>query len=138
MIAEGPGGSPLDLRVSILRTILRTIRILVENSEIRMSVFVFYQNSRGLDAQAQDVLPAFRVEAAFGRQKSYEVDFLTVRGKRLVPIEVKSSGYRAHKSLDYLTEKYDLKLEEKIVLHAKDVARAGQVSYLPLYMAMCL
>lgn len=72
------------------------------------------------------------------REKAYEIDFLTVRGKRLLPIEVKSSGYKAHKSLDYLTEKYDMKLEEKIVLHPKDVSHEGQVTYLPLYMAMCL
>ncbi len=72
------------------------------------------------------------------KEKTYEIDFLTTRGKRLLPIEVKSSGYKAHKSLDCLTEKYDLKLNEKVVLYTKDVARKEQVTYLPLYMAMCL
>ena len=51
---------------------------------------------------------------------------------------MKPSGYKAHKSLDCLTEKYDLKLNEKVVLYTKDVARKEQVTYLPLYMAMCL
>lgn len=72
------------------------------------------------------------------REKKYEIDFLTVQEKRLLPVEVKSSGYRAHKSLDYFSEKYHMKLGEKIVLHTKDVARDGQVTYFPLYMAMCL
>lgn len=72
------------------------------------------------------------------REKKYEIDFLTVQEKHLLPVEVKSSGYRAHKSLDYFSEKYHVKLGEKIVLHTKDVARDGQVTYLPLYMAMCL
>ena len=30
----------------------------------------------------------------------YEVDFLLSRGNKVCPIEVKSSGYRAHASLD--------------------------------------
>lgn len=78
-------------------------------------------------------------KGAVAREKRYEIDFLIVRGKRVCPIEVKSSGYRAHKSLDCLVEKYDgLKVAEKFVLHTKDVSRDGSMMYLPLYMAMCL
>ena len=73
------------------------------------------------------------------KERPYEIDFLTVRNKKICPVEVKSSGYKAHKSLDYLSEKYDgLKMDEKIVLHTKDVSRNGIVTYLPVYMAMCL
>ena len=32
--------------------------------------------------------------------KNYEVDFLLSRGNKIVPVEVKSSGYRTHRSLD--------------------------------------
>ena len=71
-------------------------------------------------------------------EKGYEVDFLLVRGKRLCPVEVKSSSYRAHKSLDYFFEKYDVKSNERYVLYTKDLAREGNVVYLPLYMALCL
>lgn len=72
------------------------------------------------------------------RSKKYEIDFLLVRGKRLCPVEVKSSGYKAHKSLDYFFEKYDVKSNERYVLHPKDVSRDGHTVYLPLYMALCL
>lgn len=72
------------------------------------------------------------------REKTYEVDFLTVRGKRLCPIEVKSSGYRAHKSLDCFSEKYGAKVNEEFVLYTKDLARDGRITYLPMYMASCL
>lgn len=71
-------------------------------------------------------------------KKSYEVDFLLVRGKRLCPVEVKSSGYRAHKSLDYFFDKYHVKANERYVLYPKDVSREGNIVFLPLYMAMCL
>lgn len=71
-------------------------------------------------------------------EKSYEIDFLLVRGKRLCPIEVKSSGYRAHKSLDYFFDKYHVKANERYVLYPKDLSREGSIVYLPLYMAMCL
>lgn len=39
------------------------------------------------------------------REKKYEIDFMTVKKKKICPIEVKSSGYMSHKSFDYLTKK---------------------------------
>lgn len=72
------------------------------------------------------------------RTRSYEIDFMIVRGKRICPIEVKSSSYRAHRSLDCFTEKYSSKVNERYVLYTKDLGRDDQVIYLPMYMAMCL
>lgn len=72
------------------------------------------------------------------RESPYEVDFLIVRGKRLCPIEVKSSGYKSHKSFDYFTEKYDIKINERFIVYTKNLAHEGNLTYLPLYMAMCL
>ena len=62
----------------------------------------------------------------------------TARGKRLCPIEVKSSGYKSHKSFDYFTEKYDVKVNERFIVYTKNLVRKGNLTYLPLYMAMCL
>lgn len=73
-----------------------------------------------------------------GRPKKYEIDFLTIRDKRVCPIEVKSSSYRTHKSLDVFFQKYDVKVNERYVLYAKDLQRDGNVVYLPWYMAICL
>lgn len=72
------------------------------------------------------------------RENPYEIDFLIVRGKRLSPIEVKSSGYKSHKSFDYFTEKYDVKVNERFIVYTKNLAHEGNLTYLPLYMAMCL
>lgn len=71
-------------------------------------------------------------------EKTYEIDFVLVRGKRICPIEVKSSSYRAHKSLDYFFDKYQVKSNERFILYTKDLAREGDVTYLPMYMALCL
>lgn len=72
------------------------------------------------------------------RENPYEVDFLIVRGKRLCPVEVKSSGYKSHKSVDYFTEKYDAKVNERFIVYPKNLTREGNLTYLPLYMTMCL
>ena len=61
-----------------------------------------------------------------------------VRDGHLCPVEVMSSSYRTHKSLDMLKEKYSVKTKERVVLYTKDITRADDVAYLPLYMAMCL
>ena len=71
-------------------------------------------------------------------QVASKVDFLIVRGKRLCPVEVKSSGYKSHKSFDYFTKKYDVKANERFIVYTKNLDRDGDLTYLPLYMAMCL
>ena len=68
-------------------------------------------------------------------ERPYEIDFLTVRKKKIVPIEVKSSGYKQHKSFDYLIEKYQLKVQERYIIYTKDLHVEDNVIYIPLYMA---
>ncbi len=67
-------------------------------------------------------------------EKRYEIDFLTVKGKRLVPIEVKSSSYRNHKSFDYFKEKYNIKLNSKYIVYTKDLKIEDGITYIPIYM----
>ncbi len=64
---------------------------------------------------------------------NYEIDFLLSRGNKLVPIEVKSSGYKTHKSLDVFCEKFSSRVGERILLYTKDYARDGQTVCLPVY-----
>ncbi len=70
--------------------------------------------------------------------KIYEVDFLTVTGKRLAPIEVKSSGYKNHKSFDYFNEKYQVKMNDRYIIYTKDLASEDGILYIPIYMTMFL
>lgn len=64
---------------------------------------------------------------------NYEVDFLLSKGQKLVPIEVKSSGYKTHKSLDVFCEKYPSRIGERILLYTKDYQMDGATTCLPVY-----
>lgn len=68
--------------------------------------------------------------------KKYEIDFLTIKQKKLCPIEVKSSNYRSHKSFDYLIEKYQLKIGERYIIYTKDLKFEDGIMYIPIYMTM--
>lgn len=72
------------------------------------------------------------------REKKYEIDFLIVKKRKICPIEVKSSGYKSHKSFDCFIEKYKLRNENKYVLYAKDFKIENGICYMPFYMAVCL
>ena len=65
---------------------------------------------------------------------NYEIDFLLSRGNKLVPIEVKSSGYKTHKSLDTFCEKYSSRVGERILLYTKDYQKDEATTCLPVYM----
>ena len=71
-------------------------------------------------------------------EKHYEIDFLLVKGKRIVPIEVKSSDYKNHKSFDYFKEKYQLKMNERYIIYTKDMEWKDDILFMPIYMTMCL
>lgn len=70
--------------------------------------------------------------------KKYEVDFLTVKGKRISPIEVKSSGYKSHKSFDYFKDKYQIKMNDRYIVYTKDLSFDDGVLYIPVYMTIFL
>lgn len=72
------------------------------------------------------------------KEKHYEIDFLILKGKRLVPIEVKSSNYTNHKSFDYFKEKYQLKMNERYIIYTKDLQFKDEIMFIPVYMTMCL
>ena len=72
------------------------------------------------------------------REKKYEIDFMTVKKKKICPIEVKSSGYTAHKSFDYLTKKYQMKMQDRYIIYTKDLKYKDEIMYIPIYMTMLI
>lgn len=68
----------------------------------------------------------------------YEVDFLLSRAQKLCPIEVKSSGYKAHASLDMFCEKYSDRIRERYLVYTKDLRKDEQTIMVPVYMAPML
>lgn len=62
------------------------------------------------------------------------IDFLLSRSQKICPIEVKSSGYKAHKSLDLFCERYSDRIRERYLLYTKDLRKEQQIIMLPVYM----
>lgn len=69
---------------------------------------------------------------------NYEVDFLIADGDKISPIEVKSSGYKAHASLDAFCKKFSARIRNKYLIYTKDMRKEEDVQYLPAYMTMFL
>ena len=63
----------------------------------------------------------------------YEVDFLLSRNGKLCPVEVKSSGYKTHKSLDEFSLKFSSRIGGKYLVYTKDYRRDGDMEYVPVY-----
>ncbi len=74
------------------------------------------------------------------KEKKYEIDFLIVKDRRIIPIEVKSSSYKQHESLDCFAKKYGQKKHERFIIYTKDLYcdNKAAVTYIPIYMTMCL
>lgn len=77
----------------------------------------------------------FRNEAA---KRNYEIDFLTTFNKKICPIEVKSSGYKNHSSIDKFSEKFSSRISRKILAYTKDIQKDGNVELLPVYLIQFL
>lgn len=63
-----------------------------------------------------------------------EVDFLIACGNKICPIEVKSSGYKTHVSLDEFCQKYSNRVFARYLVYTKDFIRDDPITYLPVYM----
>lgn len=66
---------------------------------------------------------------------SYEIDFLITRKNKICPIEVKSSDYKAHKSLDVFCDKYSSRILNKYLIYTKDFSKDADVYCLPVYLS---
>ena len=64
----------------------------------------------------------------------FEIDFLLSRGTKICPIEVKSSGYKSHTSLDEFCRRYSSRVQWRYLVYTKDLAKDEQTTMLPAYM----
>lgn len=72
------------------------------------------------------------------KEQKYEIDFLLVKGGHICPIEVKSSGYRNHESFDYFVKKYQMKKHERFIIYKNDLHQEADITFIPIYMTICL
>lgn len=70
---------------------------------------------------------------------NYEIDFLLSRGTKIVPVEVKSSSYKTHVSMDDFCEKFSSRISnDRYLIYTKDYFKDGNLKYLPAYLAYFL
>ncbi|MCD7715775.1 MAG: AAA family ATPase [Lachnospiraceae bacterium] len=67
-------------------------------------------------------------------KKNYEVDFLISRKGKICPLEVKSSGYKTHSSLDAFQEKFSSRIRNRYLIYTKDIRKDQDIFCLPVYM----
>lgn len=67
-----------------------------------------------------------------------EIDFIIARKNKICPIEVKSSGYKQHASLDKFRVKFSERILTSYVVYTKDYQKIENVEYIPVYMTQFL
>lgn len=71
-------------------------------------------------------------------EQRMKLDFLIRKKKKICALEVKSSAFRRHASLDKFKKKFPDKTGESYVLCTGDLQVEGNMIYMPVYMALCL
>lgn len=67
-------------------------------------------------------------------RKNYEIDFILARNNKICPLEVKSSGYRTHASLDAFSGKYSDRILNKYLVYTKDFSKDEDIFCIPVYL----
>lgn len=65
---------------------------------------------------------------------NYEIDFLLARQNKICPLEVKSSGYKAHASLDAFYKKFSSQILTRCLVYTKDLRKDQDIHCIPVYM----
>lgn len=69
---------------------------------------------------------------------NYEIDFLLARKNKICPLEVKSSGYKTHASLDAFYQKFSARILNRYLVYTRDLAKEQDIICLPVYMVQFL
>ena len=71
-------------------------------------------------------------------RRNYEIDFILARKNKVCPIEVKSSGYKTHASLDAFSRKFSDRILDKYLIYTTDFAKDEDIFCLPIYLVQFL
>lgn len=71
-------------------------------------------------------------------RRNYEIDFLLAKKNKVCPLEVKSSGYKTHSSLDAFSRKFSDRILDKYLIYTKDFAKDKDIFCLPIYLVQFL
>ena len=63
---------------------------------------------------------------------------MLAKRNKISPIEVKSSGYKTHASIDAFVSKFSSKTGQRYLIYTKDLRKDGEMLCIPIYMTMFL
>lgn len=69
---------------------------------------------------------------------NYEIDFILSSGDKICPVEVKSSGYKAHTSLDDFIRKFHERIRTAYLVYTKDLRKDDKIILLPAFLSIFL
>lgn len=72
------------------------------------------------------------------KKHNYEIDFILSRGSKICPIEVKSSSYNTHTSLDKFCKQYSSRISNRYLIYTKDLRKDEQTLLVPVCMTIHL
>ena len=64
----------------------------------------------------------------------YEINFLLSRGNKLCLLEVKSSGYKTHASLDAFQMRFSERILHRYLVYTEDLAKDQYVLMMPVFI----
>ncbi len=108
------------------------------NDKLNTNMGYVYENVVAQMLRTNGKLLYYHTMPTDGGKKYYEIDFLLSDGHKLTPVEVKSSGYKTHASLDVFCKKYSKNVKNPTLIYTKDIGRENGVDYIPIYMTMFL
>ncbi|MGM9843856.1 MAG: ATP-binding protein [Muribaculaceae bacterium] len=97
-----------------------------------------YENMVGQMLKSQGYELYYHTWPTESGKHNYEIDFLISSGNKICPIEVKSSGYKTHASLDAFQKKYSDRILHRYLIYTKDLRKDGDIIMLPIFMTQYL
>ena len=68
------------------------------------------------------------------QKKNYKIDFILSWKNKICPIEVKSSNYKVHTSIDEFYVKFSDRILNRYIIHSKDVSKDKDILCIPFYL----
>ncbi len=67
-------------------------------------------------------------------KRNYKIDFILTKRNKICPIEVKSSQYRKHTSIDEFYKKYSDRILNRYIIHTNDLSKNQDILCAPVYL----
>lgn len=104
------------------------------NDKLSANLGYLYENITAQTLAANGVSLYYHTFQRENSTRNYEIDFLLSGKNKISPVEVKSSGYKTHSSIDAFSKKYSSRISQKYLFYTKDLRVESDIIYLPFYL----